>query len=269
MFLGWKATGEGGSGRVQNRSGPDRKLGSAMPGRRNRARAGSIREFACDATAIIYRPCRAATTSGAAQTKNWVLRFERRRPLSTEALMGWTGDDDPLAQITLKFPDLASAVAYAEREGLSYQVRPAHQGNGEQRGNEARLQDAVEHTLRAYLTLAWMQSQHSEWELPSVPDLERALVNPAAVFRAPEDVLLHPVLDLDCKRRILQQWAWDEYLMEVASEEAMPDAAPSRLAEVKAALAKLEGNSALWISSVPTGGAGRSIGCPTGLQRVA
>jgi len=60
--------------------------------------------------------------------------------------MGWTGDDDPDAQITLKFPDLASAVAYAERESLSYHVRSAHQGQGEQSGDEVRLQAAIEET---------------------------------------------------------------------------------------------------------------------------
>ncbi len=150
--------------------------------------------------------------------------------------------------------------------GSRTKVRPAHQGHGEQSGGQVRLHDAVEETLRAYLTLAWMQSQHGECELPSVPDLERALVNPAAVFRAPDDVLLHPVLDLHCKRRILQQWAWDEYLMEVASGEAMPDTAPSRLAEVKAALAKLGATSAdqLCLSSGPTSSVGRSIASTTG-----
>ena len=180
--------------------------------------------------------------------------------------MGWTGSEDPLAQVELKFPDLKSAVAYAEREGLAYQVWPAHQGRGEQSGAEIELQDAVEETLRACLTLAWMQNQYGECELPSVPDLARALINPAAVFRSPEDVLRHPVLDPQCKRRILQQWAWDEYLMEVASDEAMPVPAPSRLAEVKAALAKLEvtADSVLWLSSGPTSGVGRSIASTTG-----
>jgi len=36
--------------------------------------------------------------------------------------MGWTATDDPFAQIRLSFPALASAVAYAEREGLDYTV---------------------------------------------------------------------------------------------------------------------------------------------------
>jgi len=265
MFVDWKATGGTGSGRVQN-VGLDRTFGTAASHGSKTAKAGSIREFAPDATAIIYRPCRSAMTSGAARSRHWMLRFEPRRPLFTEALMGWTGSEDPLAQVELNFPDLKSAVAYAEREGLAYRVWPAHQADREHETDTARLEDAVEETLRAYLTLAWMQSQYGECELPSVPDLARALVNPAAVFRSPDDVLRHPVLDVRCRRRILQQWAWDEYLMEVATDEAMPDAAPSRLAEVKAALAKLEATSdyPLWLSSGPTSGVGRSIASTTG-----
>jgi len=265
VFVDWKATGATGGGRVQN-VGPDRTFGTAASRGSKAATAGLVPEFAPDATAIIYQPCRSAMSSGRAQTKHWRLRFERRRPLFIEPLMGWTGSEDPLAPVELKFPDLQAAVAYAEREGLAYQVRPAHQGHREQSVDEKRLQGAVEETLGAYLTLAWMQSQYGECELPVVPDLARALVNPAAVFRSPEDVLRHPVLDLKCKRRILQQWAWDEYLMEVASNEAMPDTAPSRLAEVKAALAKLESAAdyTLWLSSGPTSGVGWSSASTTG-----
>lgn len=36
--------------------------------------------------------------------------------------MGWTATGDSFAQIRLSFPSLASAVDYAEREGLDYTV---------------------------------------------------------------------------------------------------------------------------------------------------
>ena len=36
--------------------------------------------------------------------------------------MGWTGGDDPLTQVELRFPTLESAVAYARRQGLTYVV---------------------------------------------------------------------------------------------------------------------------------------------------
>ncbi len=46
----------------------------------------------------------------------------------------------------------------------------------------------------------------------------------------------HPLLTIDCKREILQRWAWDEYLIELADIEGMPEGEPSRLDKVKAAL---------------------------------
>ena len=69
-----------------------------------------------------------------------------------------------------------------------------------------------------------------------LPDLERAFVNPAAVFDTPRMVLCHPRLMAGCKREILRRWAWDEYLKEVAASEGMAEGEPSRLDEVKAAL---------------------------------
>lgn len=73
--------------------------------------------------ARIYRLSRPVTTAGRAR-KNWRLVFERRTAPFIEPLMGYTGSDDPLTQVELEFPDLETAVSYAEREGLAYVVRP-------------------------------------------------------------------------------------------------------------------------------------------------
>lgn len=81
--------------------------------------------FPPDAVAHIFPPARSAMTAGRARMNYWMLRFERRTPPFIEALMGWTGGDDMLQQVELKFPDLQSAVAYAERQGLAYRVAPA------------------------------------------------------------------------------------------------------------------------------------------------
>ncbi|MET0528509.1 MAG: hypothetical protein ABW003_09215 [Microvirga sp.] len=70
----------------------------------------------------------------------------------------------------------------------------------------------------------------------SPPELDRALVNPTAVFRSPEEVVRHPLLSRDCKREILWRWAWDEYLLDLALADGMPEGEPSQLAEVRAAL---------------------------------
>jgi hypothetical protein len=70
-------------------------------------------------------------TSGKRGTKRWILRFERRRPLHIEPLMGWTADDDPMADLELKFDSLSSAVGFAEREGIKYRVRTSCSQTGE------------------------------------------------------------------------------------------------------------------------------------------
>jgi len=66
-------------------------------------------------------------------------------------------------------------------------------------------------------------------------------VNPAAVFRSPDEVVRHPLLMLNCKREILRRWTWDEYLLDLANAEGMPEGEPSRLPEVEAALRVLNG----------------------------
>jgi hypothetical protein len=84
--------------------------------------------------------------------------------------------------------------------------------------------------------LSWLQDRYGRCDVPHLPELDRALINPAAVFGSPADVVHHPLLTLDCKREILWRWAWDEYLLELANADGMPEGEPSRLSEVKAAL---------------------------------
>ena len=64
-------------------------------------------------------------TSRRRRTKRWVMRFERRLPLSIEPLIGWTSDDDPMADVELEFKSLKSAIEFVERQGLNYRV-PSH-----------------------------------------------------------------------------------------------------------------------------------------------
>jgi len=100
---------------------------------------------------------------------------------------------------------------------------------------------AFKDIIASYLSFAWLQAQYGRCDVFEIPDLERALVNPAAVFRSPSDVVDDPILPVDCKREILRRWAWDEYLLQLASDEAMPEGRePSRLDEVKCALLALQ-----------------------------
>jgi ETC complex I subunit conserved region len=87
-----------------------------------------------DVTAVIRQPTRSVMTSGKRRTREWVLSFERRTTPFIEALMGWTGGDDPMVQVELCFPTQAAAVAFGEREGLTYRVE------GSPRASAARSQ---------------------------------------------------------------------------------------------------------------------------------
>lgn len=73
-------------------------------------------------TAKISKPARAATQSGQARAKLWLLEFEEERPRFIEPLMGWTGTRDTRQQIRLWFDSQQEAIAYARREGLAYHV---------------------------------------------------------------------------------------------------------------------------------------------------
>ena len=202
--------------------------------------------FPSDAVARIYRPARSAMTSGKARTKKWVLRFDRRTAPFIEPLMGWTGGDDTLSQVELTFPTREAAVAYAQRQGLAYVVEERCSGRVSQSSHDAWKDDpqqsqAFKDIIASYLSFAWLQAHYGRCDVFEIPDLERALVNPAAVFRSPNDVVDDPILPLDCKREILKRWAWDEYLLQVASDEAMPEGKEaSRLDEVKCALLALQ-----------------------------
>ncbi|MBA1158952.1 hypothetical protein [Microvirga mediterraneensis] len=95
---------------------------------------------------------------------------------------------------------------------------------------------------KAVGAVIWLTSLHTacgKSDMSGYPDLERAFVNPAAVFSSPDDVVRHPLLSPHCKREILRRWAWDAYLIEIAQAEGMPEGPPSRLEDVNAALLRL------------------------------
>lgn len=72
--------------------------------------------------ARIYRPAKTAMQSGQGRTKEWLLEFEPDAARTLDPLMGWTSSGDTLAQVRLTFDTKEEAVAYAEREGLAFQV---------------------------------------------------------------------------------------------------------------------------------------------------
>lgn len=78
--------------------------------------------FPDDAAAVIEREPRPVTQSPAVLRRGWRLRFKPRARPKIEPLIGWTSGSDPMAHVTLRFPDLASATRYAERHDLPYEV---------------------------------------------------------------------------------------------------------------------------------------------------
>jgi hypothetical protein len=62
--------------------------------------------------------------SGKGKSKDWVLEFETNERRIAEPLMGWTSSGDTLQQLKLRFETREQAIAYAERQGLDYEVAP-------------------------------------------------------------------------------------------------------------------------------------------------
>ena len=74
--------------------------------------------------ARIYQPARNAMQSGQSKT-DWVLEFAPAAARKIDPLMGWTGSGDTRAQVKMNFPTKDAAIAYAEKNGLAYQVQEA------------------------------------------------------------------------------------------------------------------------------------------------
>jgi hypothetical protein len=188
-----------------------------------------------DAQAVISRRRHAFTNSGRAGARQWVLRFERRTPPVIEPLIGWTAGDDTLTQIELAFGSRKEAVGYAEQQGLAYRIH----GEGSDRPTAAEDGQRADDTRGTVIRLSSCPTA-SRCSAPRVPDLDRALLSPAEVFPSPDEVLRHPLLTIDCKREILKRWLWDEYLLDWALVDGMPEGEPSRLADVTTALRLLD-----------------------------
>ena len=72
--------------------------------------------------ARIYRPAKTAMQSGKAKTRDWVLEFAPASARKADPLMGWTQSSDMNGQINLSFDSRDEAVAYAQANGIAFQV---------------------------------------------------------------------------------------------------------------------------------------------------
>jgi hypothetical protein len=74
--------------------------------------------------ARIYKIPMNAMQSGTALTDKWMLEFEPSEQRKPDPLTGWAGSGDTQRQVYLKFPDMAAAIAYADKYGIPYVVVP-------------------------------------------------------------------------------------------------------------------------------------------------
>ncbi|MER9585605.1 ETC complex I subunit [Mesorhizobium sp. M0051] len=198
-------------------------------------------EFPPDAVARIYQPCRSVMSSGRARPKGWRLVFERRIAPVIEPLMGYTGSCDTLTQVELDFSTAQAAIDYAERQGLAYRVQgspAAEKSIVEPSDAEKRLQPGADLVWNR-LQLALLQTSYDA--VSQASHYRPALTDPEPLFASPIEVVVDPLLTVEEKRAVLRNWAWNEYLVDLATSEGMPEnARPTRLDEVEQALLALE-----------------------------
>jgi hypothetical protein len=75
--------------------------------------------------ARIFQQPKTAMQSGTAGTGEWVLDFEPQHRQHQDPLMGWNGGASTQSQVRLRFPTKDDALAYAERNGLAYDLEIA------------------------------------------------------------------------------------------------------------------------------------------------
>jgi len=197
--------------------------------------------FPDGAVARIYCRCPSVTTARKPRKKRWCLVFERRTAPLIEPLTGYTGGDDPLAQVELEFPDLESAVAYARCQGLNYVVQPMTERSEPPGRNQPATERASHAFSDATLERLGLAPLGESYGLALDGAVRRGDPSGPESWSSPVDIVGDPKLPLAAKRSILMNWAWTEYLIDQATNEGMPENnRPSRLDEVEQALLVLE-----------------------------
>ena len=72
--------------------------------------------------ARIFQPPKSAMQSGRGKTHGWVLEYAPSEAKVLDPLTGWVGSGDMKRQIRLQFDSRDQALAYAEAQGIAYEV---------------------------------------------------------------------------------------------------------------------------------------------------
>jgi hypothetical protein len=185
--------------------------------------------------AVIHKPGRSVISSGKARARTWVMSFQPCSAQFIEPLMGWCGGDDPLRHVELRFPSRQTAIEFAQRHGIAYEVSDPP---GER--HVAVKPAALPAVALDDLTLIGLDTVGSDVSRWSAAEVERAILDPARMFRDPFDVVADPDLTAAEKRKILKSWEWDALRIEATQYEAPFEDEPSRLGEIRAALRALD-----------------------------
>ncbi|MBL6077584.1 ETC complex I subunit [Belnapia sp. T18] len=72
--------------------------------------------------ARIFVMTRSHMQSGRGRSQGWTLAYEPGERQRLDPLMGWAGSGDTNAQVSLNFDSKEDAIAYAEANGIPYEV---------------------------------------------------------------------------------------------------------------------------------------------------
>jgi hypothetical protein len=72
--------------------------------------------------ARIFQPPKSAMQSGRGRAQGWMLVFEPAEAKVLDPLTGWYGSGDMLGQVRLQFETRDQAVAYAQAQGIAFEV---------------------------------------------------------------------------------------------------------------------------------------------------
>ena len=72
--------------------------------------------------ARIFRRPKTATQSGTANAGGWVLDYAANQREQNDPLMGWWGGTATQGQVSLDFETMEAAVAYADTNGIGYEL---------------------------------------------------------------------------------------------------------------------------------------------------
>lgn len=72
--------------------------------------------------AYIYQPSKTSMQSGTRNTKEWLLVFAHDGSRKIESSMGWVSSKDTMQEVKIKFPNKESAIEFAQKNKLNFEV---------------------------------------------------------------------------------------------------------------------------------------------------